>query len=417
MGCKLSSPCLLLLLAVSWLATLESAHAVVISRFGARPQVSCSLSIVGYGNGKPGVATVSFNCDSPLTVGINGTYLLSRHVLSFSNVRVETELECQSLSESNGTYALLYLCGDVNLVLLDLQVEDLQIPGDPKMSWRTRIVAFGGHIKAVISNARLHNNQATSLLGITMNAELVLEGGSKITSNQVGSALWMAGTGSPSLTVIKSMISDNAVYSCTVRAYAGARLLFKESTISNNTATGSVLVSGGGAAACLYENARLQVVNSTISYNTAGNESVVGAVAAAGSARVDIVASTFTSNFAMYGGAVAAFENATLHVHRSTFFGNGARFGGAIYLAGSASARVDIVASTFTSSFATYGAAVAVYENAMLHVERSTFLAMMRILGVLSSLRTLLMLNCRSLLSLAIVQRMLGVVLPLLSQQ
>jgi predicted outer membrane repeat protein len=196
-------------------------------------------------------------------------------------------------------------------------------------------------------------------------------------------------SGTASLTVVNSNVSDNAgiginiagfeaiasatILSTTVSGnstggvesgacFGGAQLTITDCTISGNSTDGGILAGCGTF---------LTVANSTISDNLSGDN---GGGISGITARVSIVNSTISGNSAgTSGGGIYCFENMDVSIVNSTISGNlSGETGGGIYDSGFSDQNASIVNSTISGNSAGTSGAGIYNVGLPLHVANST---------------------------------------------
>ncbi len=142
--------------------------------------------------------------------------------------------------------------------------------------------------------------------------------------------------------IVASTVTDATISGLTIRhgyttSLGGAifndgTLTVMNSTLSDNTSSGTAYGSGGGAIANR-PGRTLTVTNSTFFHNSAayGGGAIEVVQSSSTPYSVTVTNSSFTNNSAPTGGAIDAWNGGTLTVTNSTFTGNSATSGGGIY--------------------------------------------------------------------------------------
>lgn len=163
--------------------------------------------------------------------------------------------ECQRAAAGGSVrgkplYALLYFCDDSkDVVLLAPNIRDLYIEtGNEK--WTTALLAFGGHVIAVVQQGSISHNQVGSAVVVMDQAQVHLQ--HTVVSNNLGlEGVGVIAVQNAVFNLTHSVISDNAAGTSTGNA----------SSTSSSSIGGAVLAVGAAV---------IHLQSSVLANNTAG---------------------------------------------------------------------------------------------------------------------------------------------------
>ena len=175
-------------------------------------------------------------------------------------------------------------------------------------------------------------------------------------SRQLGGAI-CAGLNATLYIEETSFVANKAQGRGAIAAGQNAALHIEEITFVGNKALGD------GGAISIEQEAYLRMTNCVLNDNISGHHG--GAIVAGGNATLEVKATNFTGNSALYGGAIVVYQQAYLHTTDCTFKDNRAeQIGGGI--AGSLQAVLEINGSYFSNNSAIHGGAINFQQQANL---------------------------------------------------
>jgi hypothetical protein len=277
---------------------------VAVADGAAAQHVACQLVLQGRSSassssssGPSKTATNSravLNCTSdgpalfrvPVGIISNATGLDNASSLGLAALRGVEDIDEECKQQAAGLLytPLLFFCGNYSITFVDSWVHDVGSSSANATAVSSfALLAFGGHVKASISNGSFVGNAVGAVVLLLGNASLVVD---------------------------DSAFSSNTLNGSCISADGASSLVVENSTFTNNTATPPVaLVAPDGGAALRIAGSATALCNAcTISGNKA-TEGWGGGVRASGGGRLAMRGCLLLNTSAAQGGSLWAGED------------------------------------------------------------------------------------------------------------